>query len=76
MSSSPDVGTGEEVIACETEGNAINVAFNATYILDIMKNLETEEAELNLNNSLSPVCIKPTDQSEYIYIVTPVRVIF
>lgn len=76
MSSSPDVGTGEEVISCATEGGPVNVAFNAAYILDIMKNLETEEAEIELNNSLSPVCIKPTNEEEYIYIVTPVRVIF
>ena len=40
------------------------------------KNIETEEAEINLNNSLSPVCIKPISEEEYIYIVTPVRVIF
>ena len=76
MSSSPDVGTGEEIISCNTEGNPINVAFNAAYIMDIMKNIETEEAEINLNNSLSPVCIKPDSEEEYIYIVTPVRVIF
>lgn len=76
MSSSPDVGTGEEMIVCSTEGNQVNVAFNAAYILDIMKNLETEEAEIDLNNSLSPVCIRPTNDEEYIYIVTPVRVIF
>ena len=76
MSSSPDVGTGEEIISCNTEGNPINVAFNAAYILDIMKNMETESAEINLNNSLSPVCIRPDNKEEYIYIVTPVRVIF
>lgn len=76
MSSSPDVGTGEEIISCKTEGNMINVAFNAAYIMDIMKNIETEEAEISLNNSLSPVCIRPDSEEEYIYIVTPVRVIF
>ena len=76
MSSSPDVGTGEEIIPCTTEGSPINVAFNAAYIMDIMKNIETEEAEIHLNNSLSPVCVRPSSDEEYIYIVTPVRVIF
>ena len=66
----------EGIVPCKTEGNPINVAFNAAYIMDIMKNIETDEAEINLNNSLSPVCIKPTSDEEYIYIVTPVRVIF
>ena len=40
------------------------------------ENIETEEAEIKLNNSLSPVCIRPDSEEEYIYIVTPVRVIF
>ena len=43
-SSSPDVGTGREVIPCASEGEKLNVAFNSKYILDILKNLEAEEA--------------------------------
>ena len=56
-SSSPDVGTGREVIPCETEGDTLNVAFNSKYILDILKNLEADEAVLSMNTSLSPVCV-------------------
>ena len=51
-------------------------AFNSKYILDILKNLSDEEAIMELNNSLSPVCIKPVGEENYIYIVTPVRVVF
>lgn len=75
-SSSPDVGTGREVIACQTEGDKLNVAFNSRYILDILKNLEAEEAVLSMNTSLSPVCVTCEQEPDYIYIVTPVRVVF
>ncbi len=75
-SSSPDVGTGREVIACTTEGEKLNVAFNSKYILDILKNLEAEEAILSMNTALSPVCITCEAEADYIYIVTPVRVVF
>lgn len=76
MSSSPEVGTGEEKISCSTKGEQVNVAFNAAYILDIMNNIQSEKATIELNSSLSPVCIKPVDEPDYTYIVTPVRVIF
>ncbi len=76
LSSSPEVGKGEEKISCETEGERVNVAFNASYILDILNNITSEEAIIELNSSLSPVAIKPIDDENYIYIVTPVRVIF
>lgn len=75
-SSSPDVGTGREVISCTAEGDKLNVAFNSKYILDILKNLESEEAILSMNTSLSPVCITSEQEQDYIYIVTPVRVVF
>lgn len=75
-SSSPDVGTGREVIACETEGEKLNVAFNSKYILDILKNLEAEKALLSMNTSLSPVCVTCDEEPDYTYIVTPVRVVF
>ena len=75
-SSSPDVGTGREVIACESEGDKLNVAFNSRYILDILKSLEAEDAILSMNTSLSPVCVTCEQEPDYIYIVTPVRVVF
>ena len=75
-SSSPDVGAGREVINCTSEGEKLNVAFNSRYILDILKNLEVEEAVLSMNTSLSPVCITCEQEADYTYIVTPVRVVF
>ncbi len=75
-SSSPEVGTGREVISCQTEGDKLNVAFNSKYILDILKNLESEEASFEMNTGLAPVCVKSTEEEDYTYIVTPVRVVF
>lgn len=75
-SSSPEVGTGREVVNCITNGEKLNVAFNSKYILDILKNLEAEETIFSMNTSLSPVCITCEQEKDYIYIVTPVRVVF
>lgn len=75
-SSSPEIGTGREVITCATEGDALNVAFNSKYILDILKNIDSDEVTLAMNTSLSPVCITSKQEENYTYIVTPVRVVF
>ncbi len=75
-SSSPDVGNGREVLACVTEGDDLNVAFNARYLLDILKNVDAEEVTLAMNTSLSPVCVRSAAEEDYLYIVTPVRVVF
>lgn len=76
MSSSPEIGAGKEIIPCQTMGESLKVAFNAKYILDILKNLESETAILSFNTSLSPVCVKSPEDENYTYIITPVRVVF
>ncbi len=75
-SSNPASGTGREIVNCESEGDNLNVAFNSQYVMDILKNMESEEVIFSLNTSLSPVCVKALGDDSYTYIVTPVRVVF
>lgn len=75
-SSSPELGMGKEVVDCITTGDQLNVAFNSKYLLDILSNLDSDEVTLAMNSSLSPVCISADSEPGYIYVVTPVRVVF
>ncbi len=72
-SNNPDVGKATETIPSHTEGNGLEIAFNAKYIHDIVKNIDSKEMMIYLNTPLSPVCIKQVDDNNYTYIVTPVR---
>lgn len=75
-SSSPDLGNGRDVVPCQTEGGTLKVAFNAKYIMDLLQNTNANEIQLNMNTSLSPVCITTAEDPDYKYVVTPVRVVF
>lgn len=75
-SSNPDVGAGREAVSCITEGESLNLAFNARYLLDIARKIEAKDMLLSMNTSLSPVCVTSEEDPDYIYIVTPVRVVF
>jgi DNA polymerase-3 subunit beta len=44
--------------------------------MDILKNAGSEGITMEMNNSLSPACLRPLSEEDYLYIVTPVRVIF
>lgn len=76
QSGNSDFGTAEELVECKTTGDEMKVAFNAKYLLDILKIVESDEVLMELNSSLSPVSIKQVDDESYQYIVTPVRVLF
>lgn len=72
-SNNPDIGKAREIVAAAIDGNDIEIAFNAKYITDILKNIDGEELVVSLNAPLSPAGIKAVGDDKYIYIITPVR---
>lgn len=72
-SNNPDIGKAYETVPAEKTGNDVEIAFNAKYVSDILKNLDSEELLFSLNTSLSPAHLKPWGDDNYTYIITPVR---
>lgn len=72
-SNNPDIGKAYETIPVSTEGTDITIAFNAKYVTDILKNIGSPELLFSLNTPLSPASIRPVNDENYTYIITPVR---
>lgn len=72
-SNNPDIGKAFESVPAVIEGNELEIAFNAKYVADILKNIDAEQLVFSLNTSLSPASIKPANEENYTYIITPVR---
>lgn len=72
-SNNPDIGKASETVAGIMNGTPIEIAFNAKYVTDILKNLGSEKATISLNNPVSPACIRPAENEKYTYVITPVR---
>ncbi len=73
-SNTPEVGKTVERVPVQAEGEAIEVAFNARYLMECLTLLETDELTFELTGPLSPGAIRPVDQQDYIYVLAPVRV--
>lgn len=74
ITSNSEYGNVSENIYCEKDGNDLDIAFNAKYLLDGLKVIDSEECTLNLTDSLKPCIINPVDEeNEYLYLVLPVR---
>ncbi len=73
-SNNPDVGKACETVPATMQGNEIEIAFNAKYVTDILKNITSDKLIFSLNTPLSPASIKPIDDETYNYIITPVRI--
>lgn len=69
-----DVGSAKEELPCEMDGNELKIAFNAAYIVEVLKHSTEKEVTFKLNSALTPGIIDIGD-AEFTYIVTPVRVL-
>lgn len=72
-SNNPEIGNADESISATIEGPEVNIAFNAQYLSDVLKILESDNCLIKLNQTLSPAAITDNNGDDFIYIVTPVR---
>lgn len=74
FATTPDVGTVDEVLEAEIRGETKSqVAFNIRLISDVLKVLDTEKVTVELAESLGPGVIKQEGESDFLYIVMPIR---
>ncbi len=68
--STPDVGEFHEELAVEYQGRELVIGFNPIYLIDILKNLNTEKVGVEVSDGEKPGVIRI---SGYVYIVLPMR---
>ncbi|MBU4128862.1 DNA polymerase III subunit beta [bacterium] len=73
-SQTPQVGEAREEMDIDYSGEEIRTAYSARYILDILKNISSEEVSLELNEPLSPGVIRPVSEEDYLCVIMPMRI--
>jgi DNA polymerase III subunit beta len=81
-----DVGSAEEELACEFDGEPLMIAFNPGYLLDALGALHTERAQLTFTTPNRPALVRPvpaapagdapapaTPVPGYLHLLMPVR---
>ena len=69
----PEHDEGEEELAIEYQGEPLEIAFNAAYLLDAINNLEGDTASLIIAENASSCFIEEPNQDAYKFIVMPMR---
>ena len=69
-SQSPDVGEAEVRMPVDYKGEALTVAFNPSYIADMLKVVERDTVRVDINDGRSP-CVWRSG-GDYLYVVSPV----
>ena len=55
------------------QGNGEEMGFNSRFLLDALKNCETDEVRIELGGPLSPMKVLPVTGESFLFLVLPVR---
>jgi DNA polymerase-3 subunit beta len=73
-SKTPDMGEAKEEIDVDYKGEEISIAYNAKYVLDVLKNVGTDSVNIELTQPLSPGILRPKGDADYLCVIMPMRV--
>lgn len=73
IESHSQIGDVFEKLDIQQEGADLNIAFNVKYLTDVVRYIDAEQIQINLNNAISPCIITPVGDSDYLHLVLPVR---
>jgi DNA polymerase-3 subunit beta len=70
-----EVGKAYEEIPITLDGEPVEIAFNAEYLLDVFGVLDTETVELGLTGPLNPGLLRAEGEGDYQYVVMPMQML-
>ncbi len=68
-----DIGSADEVIESEIDGEDIKISFNSKYFIDVLKNISEENIVMYFIDNLSPCVLKAIDNDKMLHVILPVR---
>lgn len=73
ISCATPLGSASDCIPATIDGNEESIGFNSRFLLDALKNSETDEVTIQLNGALKPMKILPKEGNAFLFLVLPVR---
>ena len=74
----PDLGEAQDEIQVSYEGEPVEIGFNATYLLELLKYMPTDEVRFTLKAPERAATIEPSawdDPASYLCLVMPLRLV-
>ena len=72
ISCTTPVGSASAVIHADIEGNEEEMGFNSRFLIEALKNTETDEVRIELGGPLSPMKMLPATGERFLFLVLPV----
>lgn len=72
LGATPDVGEARETLPIKYSGEAITIIFNTDYVIDPLRNIDSDEIVMEMNDGNSPALLKC--HIPFLYVLMPLRI--
>ncbi len=70
----PEFGSGEEYIPAQITGDPLEIAFNAKYLSDGLKAMNSTEIQVQMNSETMPAVLNPLSGPKMTYLIMPIQI--
>ena len=72
----PDLGEAEDELSIDYNGEPVDIGFNASYLLEVLRYIETDDVKLTFKAPERPATLEPVGSEEdYVCLVMPLRLL-
>ncbi|MCA1064554.1 DNA polymerase III subunit beta (plasmid) [Rossellomorea sp. AcN35-11] len=72
-SDNPEIGTIEDEVKCQIEGEELKLSASAKYIMDMLNALDGDDVVINFNGAMKPFIANEKDNNNIVHLILPVR---
>ncbi len=73
VSCTTPLGSANDCIPADIQGDDEEMGFNSRFLLDALKNSETDEVKVQLGGALKPMNVLPKEGNSFLFLVLPVK---
>ena len=73
LAQTPEEGKSNDEIEIKYQDDDLDIAFNYKYIIESIKNMDSENIQIGLNGSLSATMFTPINDDDYVCLIMPVQ---
>ena len=73
IGNNPDAGSATENVEVDYSGDSLEIAFNARYLMDVLKVAGGAVVRMQLRSALNHVLVNIVDDDTFTYVLTPIR---
>lgn len=69
-----ETGSNEAAVDATVEGEAVEIAFNVRFLVDVLSAVDTPNVALETSNASSPGVVRPVGREDFLHVVMPMHI--